>query len=60
MKQFRYLRYGLSVVLAFIGLKMLAEPFWEVPIAYSLSIIFVLIASSILASVAAERRERKR
>jgi tellurite resistance protein TerC len=51
MKQFKYLRYGLSIVLAFIGIKMLIEPFIHVPIVLSLMIIFSLISGSIIISV---------
>jgi tellurite resistance protein TerC len=47
MRQFRFLKYGLSVVLAFIGLKMLAEPWVHVPISVSLSVIFAILAVSI-------------
>jgi tellurite resistance protein TerC len=47
LRQFRFLKYGLSVVLAFIGLKMLAEPWVHVPIEISLSVIFTILAVSI-------------
>ena len=52
LQQFRFLKYGLSVVLAFIGLKMLAEPWVHVPITVSLSIIFSVLAVSIGVSAA--------
>ncbi len=51
MKQFRFLNYGLSVVLAFIGTKMLLEWWLEIPILLSLIVIFAVILTSILASV---------
>ena len=51
MKQFRFLNYGLSVVLAFIGTKMLLEWWLEIPILLSLIVIFVVILAAILASV---------
>lgn len=51
MKQFRYLKYGLSVVLAFIGIKMLLEPWIVLPILSSLMIIFGIITISIIASL---------
>ena len=56
MKEFRYLKYGLSVVLAFIGLKMLLEVWLEIPILLSLLIIFGILALSIIASIVAEKR----
>ena len=51
MKQFRFLKYGLSAVLAFVGVKMLIEPWTGIPILYSLLIIFAIITTSILASL---------
>jgi tellurite resistance protein TerC len=51
VKQFRFLNYGLSVVLAFIGTKMLLEWWMEIPILLSLIVIFGVILSAILASV---------
>lgn len=51
MKDFRYLKYGLSVVLAFIGIKMLVEPWIGIPILASLMIIFGIIAISVVASL---------
>jgi len=51
MQQFRFLKYGLSLVLSFIGVKMLAERWIAVPISTSLVVIFLLIASSVALSV---------
>lgn len=51
MKEFRYLKYGLSLVLGFIGAKMLIEPWYQIHIMLSLIIIFSVILVSILASL---------
>ncbi|MEI6090946.1 MAG: TerC family protein [bacterium] len=51
MQLFRYLSYGLSAILGFIGLKMLASDFFEIPIQYALGVIAVILTISILASV---------
>jgi tellurite resistance protein TerC len=51
MKEFRHLKYGLSVVLGFIGAKMLVEPWLHIPISVSLMTIFGVITLSILASI---------
>jgi tellurite resistance protein TerC len=51
MKQFRYLKYGLSIVLGFIGIKMLIEPWYKMPIIASLVTIFGIITLSIVASI---------
>lgn len=51
MKEFRYLKYGLSIVLAFIGSKMLIEPIVPIHIGISLIVIFTILAASILLSL---------
>jgi tellurite resistance protein TerC len=51
MKQFRFLKYGLSLVLFFIGVKMLAEPWFVIPISASLIIIFSAIAAAVVLSL---------
>ena len=47
LRQFRFLKYGLSLVLGFIGIKMLAEPWVLVPITTSLMVIFTILAFAI-------------
>jgi tellurite resistance protein TerC len=49
--KFHFLRYGLSAVLAFVGMKMLISNVWHVPIGLSLGIIVTLLGASILASM---------
>jgi tellurite resistance protein TerC len=64
---FRYLKYGLSLVLVFIGVKMLADPhgrdpeWWQfkIPTGASLSIVGGIILLSVAASILAAQRERK-
>ncbi len=56
MKKFRYLKVGLSVVLGFIGVKMLIEPWIAIPIHYSVLIIFVILTVFVLASVKSDER----
>ncbi len=58
VQMFQYLKYGLGVILVFVGLKMvwLNEVFGgKFPIGWSLSIIAAILAASILVSVAARR-----
>ena len=50
MDRFHYLKYGLGLVLAFIGAKMLAMDVYAVPIALSLGVIAVLLGGAILLS----------
>jgi tellurite resistance protein TerC len=49
--KFVYLKLGLSLVLVFIGAKMLAEPFIHLPIVASLGVVGAVLAASILASL---------
>ena len=49
--KFVYLKLGLSLVLIFIGAKMMLEPFFHVPIVASLGVVAAVLVSSILASL---------
>lgn len=54
--RFHLLKYGLAMVLAFIGTKMLIAPWYHVPTAASLAVVVILIGASIVASLIATRR----
>lgn len=54
--RFHLLKYGLAVVLTFIGAKMLIAPWYHVPVQASLAIVAILISSSVIASLIATRR----
>ncbi|HEX8941988.1 MAG TPA: TerC family protein [Gemmatimonadaceae bacterium] len=54
--RFHLLKYGLAVILSFVGFKMLAERFIEIDIVLSLSIILGVLALSITASLIWPRR----
>jgi tellurite resistance protein TerC len=68
MAYFRYLKFGLSVVLVFVGLKMLVEPHHGEPLWFqigisngqSLAIIGAILGLAMTFSVAAARRENRR
>ena len=68
MAYFRYLKFGLSVVLVFVGLKMLLEPHHGEPLWFqigisngqSLAIIGAILGLAMTFSVAAARRENRR
>ena len=49
--KFVYLKLGLSLVLIFIGGKMLLEPFIHIPIVGSLGVVGAVLGASILASL---------
>jgi tellurite resistance protein TerC len=48
--RFPYLSYGLAIVLAFVGAKMLVKDFWHPPIWLSLTVIVVVLGTSIIYS----------
>ena len=52
MDLFHYLHYGLSVVLIFVGLKMLGSHYVYIPTEWVLAIVLFVLAASILASLA--------
>ncbi|WP_086138560.1 MULTISPECIES: TerC family protein [unclassified Janthinobacterium] len=57
--RFHMLKYGLAMVLVFIGAKMLIMPWYHVPVEASLLVVAVLIVSSCVASVFITRSEKK-
>ncbi|MDP3581639.1 MAG: TerC family protein, partial [Ignavibacteria bacterium] len=48
---FRYLKYGISFILLFVGVKMLISGFVHIPVQISLLVIVATLAISVLASV---------
>lgn len=47
-ERFSMLKYGLSVILVFIGVKMLIVDFYHIPIAISLGVVFGILAVTLL------------
>ena len=58
VNKFRYLKYGIGAILVFVGTKMLISEWYHVSIELSLLVIAVCIILSILASAAANKRDR--
>jgi tellurite resistance protein TerC len=56
--RFPLLKYGLAMVLTFIGAKMLIMPWYHLPVAASLLVVAVLIGASVVASLIATRRNK--
>ena len=56
--RFHLLKYGLAMVLTFIGVKMLIMPWYHVPVQASLTVVAVLISASCLASVLVSKSEK--
>ena len=57
MDLFHYLHYGLSVVLIFIGLKMLGSHYVNIPTGWALTIVLLVLGASILASLLDRRKK---
>ena len=51
MEKFHFLHYGLSLILIFIGVKMLASGYIEIPIAVALGVVAGVLAVSVMLSV---------
>ena len=51
MEMFEYLHYGLSMVLMFVGAKMLLAHYWHIPTWAALAVIATVLLISVLASV---------
>jgi len=51
MEMFRYLHYGLSVVLMFVGAKMLLSHYYEIPTVVALGAVAGVLLISVLASM---------
>jgi tellurite resistance protein TerC len=57
MDLFHYLHYGLSIVLIFIGIKMLGSHYIEIPTEWTLTVVLFVLAISILASLKNPQRK---
>jgi len=53
--RFHLLKYGLALVLVFVGVKMLIVDFYKVPIGLALGVVAVILTASVAASLAATR-----
>ena len=57
-ERFSLLKYGLAIVLVFVGVKMLLIDTVKIPVLISLGIVAAIIATSILLSLRKDARER--
>ena len=55
--RFHLLKYGLAIVLIFIGGKMLAAPWFHIPIQWSLSIVGAIILISVILSLTLSQKD---
>ena len=58
MEMFQYLHYGLSLVLIFIGGKMLLSEYYKIPTEVALAVVAGIILISVLASLWSSPRKR--
>lgn len=54
--KFHYLKYGLAVILAYVGVKMVAVEFIKIPTGLSLGFIGVVLGVTIIASLVRDRK----
>lgn len=58
-KYFYYLKYGLSAILVFVGVKMVIVGFYKIPIVYSLLTILGILVISVILSVIIPQKENQ-
>jgi tellurite resistance protein TerC len=58
-ERFHLLKYGLAIVLVFIGSKMLLAPWWHMPIQWSLAIVGSIILIAVLLSLRLSKRKTR-
>jgi tellurite resistance protein TerC len=60
MQLFHHLHYGLSIILVFVGVKMVLSDIYKIPIGVSLGAVALIIAGSIAASLIWPRKDTKK
>jgi tellurite resistance protein TerC len=58
MRSLRFLKAGLAAILSFVGIKMIAEPWFRIPTPLSLAVIAAVLAASAAASLLVRKRAR--
>ncbi len=56
---FHYLKYGLAIILMFIGVKMLIAHWYHMPIAVTMGVIFTVLLTSVIGSIISNNRKMK-
>jgi tellurite resistance protein TerC len=59
VERFHLLKYGLAVILMFIGVKMLLLDVYKIPVGIALAIVGLVLLASVAASLVASRRASK-
>jgi tellurite resistance protein TerC len=58
MNLFHFLHYGLSFILVFVGIKMIAQHWYQLPISIALAVVVVVLALSVVASIIWPKAEK--
>jgi tellurite resistance protein TerC len=53
---FVYLKYGVSIILFYVGIKMLISDFYKIPTEFSLAVILIFLGGSIILSLIKRKR----
>ena len=56
MEKFHYLKLGLSLILSYVGVKMIIVDFYHIPIAFSLAVIGGILVMAVIASIFRESK----
>jgi tellurite resistance protein TerC len=56
LEQIHYLKAGLAIVLIFVGVKMIVQKWYHVPVLVSLAVIVVILGGAIVASMMRKKR----
>jgi len=58
ISKFSYFKYGIGVILTFVGVKMIIAGFYHIPVMFSLIFILAVLAITVVASLAINRHRR--
>jgi TerC family integral membrane protein len=56
MRLFRYLNYGLAIILVFVGIKMVLADFYKIPVEIALGVVATILFLSVMASLGWPRK----
>jgi tellurite resistance protein TerC len=56
MDIFKYLKYGLAIILTFVGVKMIISHYVHIPVEWALFVVVMILAMSIMLSLAKNKK----
>jgi len=59
IERFKYLSYGLAIVLMFVGVKMLITDIYKIPVVISLAVVITILVASVFYSIIKSKDEEK-